>query len=94
MIKAIGNKIILKKDEKESVSTGGIVIVASAQEKSTSGIVVSVGEGFYDDNDVLIPIQAEVGDRVIFSKNSGVLIEFEDEELLVIDAGDVFGRIK
>lgn len=43
MIKAIGNYVLLKLDEKEEKSEGGIILVEKKQVQPQSGVIVSIG---------------------------------------------------
>jgi chaperonin GroES len=56
------DRIIVKVDEAETTSEGGILIPDTAKEKKGVGTVVAVGDGKKDE-----PMELEVGDRVKFS---------------------------
>ncbi len=44
MLKPIGNRVIIKK-EQEQTTKSGIVLTDSAKEKSNEGVIVAVGTG-------------------------------------------------
>lgn len=60
----------------ETVSPGGILIPANAQDEENprNGIVVSVGDGVIEGG-VIIPLKVKVGDKIYFPRNSGTLIK-------------------
>ena len=67
---------------------GSVIIPDNAQEDQTCGIVVSVGEGRYE-NGVLVPPSVVPGNYVIFSKYSSRTIDVADIELMQISEQDV-----
>jgi chaperonin GroES len=58
-----------------------------------SALVIAVGPGGRDENGKLIPIDIQVGDRVLFGKWSGTEVKIDGEELLIMKQSDVMGVI-
>jgi len=70
------DRVIVKRiEEKESVK-GGIIIPDSAKEKPQEGEIIAVGAGKREKGE-RIPLDVNVGDRVLFGKYSGSEIKLE-----------------
>lgn len=62
------DRVVVKRIEAEEKSAGGIIIPDTAKKKPSQGEVIAVGPGGRDESGKLIPIDIEVGDRVLFGK--------------------------
>ena len=93
-IRPLNDRVIVKREEEEQTSAGGIVIPDSATEKPSRGKVLAVGNGRLGDDGKLQPMAVKVGDRVLFGKYSGSEIKVDDEELLVMREDDIVGVIE
>ncbi|BDR59591.1 co-chaperone GroES [Xylocopilactobacillus apicola] len=88
MLKPLGDRVLVKvRNEEEKV--GGIVLAGNAKEKPTSGEVIAVGPGAIDHHGNRMPIDVKVGETVWYDKYSGTSIKYNDDEYLVIRAGDL-----
>ena len=63
----------------------------SAKEKPSQGEVTAVGPGGRDESGKLIPIDIQVGDRVLFGKWSGTEVKIDGQELLIMKESDIMG---
>ncbi|WP_418467248.1 co-chaperone GroES, partial [Dialister hominis] len=61
----------------------------TAQKKSQKGTVIAIGSGKMLDNGVRTPFEVKVGDRVLLAKYSGVDIEEEGENYLLLSERDI-----
>ena len=84
----VSDRLLVRREESDSVSPGGIHIPGAAAERKRSGIVIAVGPGKWEGNK-LIPLQVEVENRVLFSEHAGTEIEFEGEKYLMIRESEV-----
>lgn len=77
-----GDRILIKPEEVEEVSEGGIIIIDEAREKygmaQVFGRLVSVGPDAWSDYQGPF---AEVGDRVMFAKYGGLQVVGKDGEM-------------
>lgn len=80
----INKKILVKPDEAEKVTPGGIHIPDTARDKSVLGTIVEAA----DDCEEL-----EKGDRVMYGKYAGTKVEIEGEELIIMKEVDIFGYL-
>ena len=87
------DRVVVKRIDAEDKSAGGIIIPDTAKEKPSQGEVVAVGPGGRDENGKLIPIDIQVGDRVLFGKWSGPEVKIDGQELLIMKESDIMGVI-
>jgi chaperonin GroES len=85
------DRVVVKRIEAEEKSKGGIIIPDTAKEKPSQGDITAVGPGGRDENGKLIPIDLQVGDRVLFGKWSGTEVTIDGQELLIMKESDIMG---
>ncbi|XBC41807.1 MAG: co-chaperone GroES [Buchnera aphidicola (Kaburagia rhusicola rhusicola)] len=94
-IRPLHDRVIVKRQETESKSAGGIVLTGSAAAKSTRGKVIAVGNGRILDNGNVKPLDVQVGDTVIFNEGYGAKIEkIDNEELLILTESDILAIVE
>src|SRR5438874_7079201 len=81
-LKPLHDRIVVKRIEEKETVKGGIIVPDTAKEKPQEGEVVAVGAGKLQEGK-RIPMDVEVGDRILFGKFSGTEIKIEDEEYLI-----------
>ncbi len=93
-IKPLEDRIVVKPLDAEQTTASGLVIPDTAKEKPQEGEVVAVGPGrFNDDGDERIPMDINVGDKVIYSKYGGTEVKYAGEEYLILSARDVLAVV-
>src|SRR6478735_11652956 len=85
------DRIVVKRIDAEDKTAGGIIIPDTAKEKPSQGEVVAVGPGGRDEAGNLIPIDLNVGDRVLFGKWSGTEVKLNGQDLLIMKESDIMG---
>lgn len=94
-IRPLHDRLIVKRNEQETTSAGGIVLTGSAAEKSTRGEVIAVGNGRILENGEVRPLDVKVGDTVIFSEGYGVKTEkLDGEEVLIMSESDILAIVE
>ena len=93
-IRPLHDRVIVRREEEERTSPGGIVIPDNATEKPIQGRIVSVGKGKILDGGDVRPLDVKVGDRVLFGKYSGTEVKLDGEELLVMREEDIMAVIE
>jgi chaperonin GroES len=88
------DRVVVRRVEQESKSSGGIIIPDTAKEKPMEGEIIAVGPGGRDESGKLIPIDLKPGDRILFGKWSGTEVKIDGEELLIMKESDVMGIIE
>ncbi len=92
-IKPLEDRIVIKSLEAEQTTASGLVIPDTAKEKPQEGEVLAVGPGRIDDHGNRVPLDVNVGDRVIYSKYGGTEIKHGGEEYLILSARDVLAIV-
>lgn len=92
-IKPLEDRILIKSLEAEQTTASGLVIPDTAKEKPQEGEVLAVGPGRIDDKGNRVPLDVNVGDRVIYSKYGGTEIKHQGEEYLILSARDVLAVV-
>lgn len=87
------DRVVVRRLEGEEKTKGGIIIPDTAKEKPQEGEVLAVGPGRIDDKGNRVPVDVQVGDRVIYSKYGGTEIKHGGEEYLILSARDVLAVI-
>ena len=85
------DRVVIKRAENETKTTGGIIIPDTAGEKPQQGDVIAVGPGGRDESGKLIPIDLKKGDKVLFGKWSGTEVKIDGKELLIMKESDIMG---
>ncbi len=94
-IRPLHDRVIIKREEVETKSAGGIVLTGSAATKSTRGKVLAVGKGRVLNDGKIQPMDVKVGDTVIFSDSYGVKTEkIDGEEVLIISEHDILAVVE
>jgi chaperonin GroES len=95
-LRPLGDRVIVKIDEADDKTAGGIIVPEQAREKLTRGVIIAVGPGRRSDDGKLREPRVKTGERVIFGKYAGSEIDgidqrdkhimlTEDDLLAVID---------
>lgn len=80
-IKPLGDRVLVKVEEADQKTAGGIYIPDTAQEKTQNGVVLAVG----DDEE----IKVKVDDKIIYDKYAGTTVKVNDDEQLILKAADI-----
>ena len=93
-IRPVQDRGVVRRQEEETTSAGGIVLPGYATEKPSQGEVVAVGPGRLLDNGDVRPVDLKAGDKVIFGKYASNTIKLGDEELLILNESEIFGVVE
>ena len=93
-IRPLHDRVIVKREEQERKSAGGIVIPDTATEKPIFGQVIAVGKGKILENGGVRPVDLKVGDRILFGKYSGTEVKMDGDELVVMREEDIMAVIE
>jgi len=91
-IKPLEDRILVKALEAEQTTASGLVIPDTAKEKPQEGEVLAVGPGRFEDGQRL-PLDVQVGDKVIYSKYGGTEVKYDGQELLILSARDILAVV-
>jgi chaperonin GroES len=89
----LGDRVIIRALDAEDVTSSGIVIPDTAQEKPQRGEIVAVGSGRIEDGKT-VPLEVSAGDVVIYAKYGGTEVRVEGEDLLVLRESDILAKVE
>jgi chaperonin GroES len=90
----LNDKIVVKREEAEERTAGGIVLPDTAKEKPKQGRVRALGSGKLLDNGKRAEFQVKEGDRVLFTSYAGNEINVDGEELLIMTEDDILAVVE
>lgn len=93
-IRPLYDRIVVKRIEQQEAMQGGLYIPDTAKEKPQEGEVVAVGQGKRLDDGKLVPLDVQVGDRILFGKYSGSDIKLDNEEYMIMREDEVLGVLE
>lgn len=88
-VRPLNDRILVKRSEQETKSTGGILIPDSAAEKPVLGQVIAVGSGRRLDNGKIRPLDVKKGETILFGKYNGTEVKVDGNEYLMMKEDDV-----
>jgi len=93
-IRPLHDRVVVRREEEETKSAGGIVLPGSASEKPAQGEVIAVGTGKILDNGEVRAPDLSVGDKVLFGQYGGSTVKVDGEELLILSESEIFGVLE
>lgn len=93
-IKPLADRVLVRPQEREERTKGGIVLPDTAKEKPQMGKVLAVGQGRLLENGQRVALEVREGDAVLFSKYSGTEVKVDDEDLLLINERDILAVVE
>ena len=91
-IKPLEDRVLVKPLDAEQTTASGLVIPDTAKEKPQEGEVLAVGPGRFEEGQRL-PLDVNVGDKVVYSKYGGTEVKYNGEEYLILSARDVLAVV-
>lgn len=94
-LRPLGNRVVVKPIEQEERTPSGLILPETAKEKPQEGEVLAVGPGEWaEDGKSRIPLEVQVGDRVIFAKYAGTEVKVDGEKLLILRESDILAIVE
>lgn len=93
-LKPLQGKIVVKREEAEMKTPGGILLPDASREKPQRGKVIAVGEPKVTDDGKTIDPQVEPGDIVLFTRYGGNEVKaVGEDDLLIMSESDILAII-
>ena len=89
----MGDRVLIKPEAPEEMTSFGLIIPDSAKEKPEHGTVVAVGPGRRGDDNDLVPMGVMVGDKVMFSKYGFDEIKVKGVEYYILPESSILAVI-
>lgn len=93
-LQPLGDRVVVERDESDSMTAGGIVLPDSAKDKPARGRVISVGEGKLLEDGSRGKLQVKPGDRVLFTSYAGESFTIDDDEFLLMREDEILAVIE
>ena len=86
------DRVLVTRLKAQEVGKSGIIIPDTAKEKPQEGEVVAVGLGKIEKGS-RVPIDVQVGDRILFGKYTGSEINVDDREYLILREEEILAKL-
>jgi chaperonin GroES len=94
-LRPLADRVVVEPVEQEETFAGGqLVLPETAKEKPQQGNIVAVGLGKKDDDGERIPMDVEVGQRVLFAKYAGTEIKIDGKKVLILKESDILAIVE
>jgi chaperonin GroES len=93
-LRPLDDRIVVKPQDAEEKTAGGIVIPDAAKEKPLMGKVISVGPGRMLDNGKRAEVAVKKNDTILFGKYGGNDIKIDGEDYKILRESDVLGIVE
>ena len=92
-IKPMFDRVLVKMNEAEEKTTGGIILAGASKEKPQTATVVAVGPGGLVDGNQVEMIVKE-GDQVMLEKYAGTEVKVDSEKMIIIRQNDIIAIVE
>ncbi len=92
-IQPLGDRVVVKRQEAEDKTAGGILLPDTAKEKPQQGKVLAVGPGKLLDSGERAKPDVAVGDVILFGKYSGSELTVDGEEIVILKESDILAKL-
>ena len=89
----LGDRVVIKNQEMNEVSKGGIILAGAAKEKPQMAVVVAVGPGGNVDGKEIV-MNVKEGQKVIYSKYAGTEVKLDGEEYVIVRQSDILAIVE
>ncbi len=92
-IQPLADRVVVMALEETEQMRGGLYIPDTAKEKPQEGEIVAVGPGKMNDDGDRIPMEVEVGNRVLYGKYSGTEVKVDGDDYLILRESDILAIV-
>ena len=93
-LKPLGGRVIVEPTEQEEMTAGGIILPETAKEKPQEGKILAAGPGDRKEDGERIPMEVQVGDKVLYAKYSGTEVKTDGKKLLILRESDILAVVE
>lgn len=73
----------------EAKTEGGILFTHTGEEQTNEAIVIAKGPGRTTDEGITIPIDVEIGDKLIYETKAGVPVKIDGKKYLMLRESEI-----
>jgi chaperonin GroES len=88
-IRVLRDRVLLKRIENVTKSSGGLFLPDQTHSKSNQAVVAAVGEGMLSEDGTLVDSLVAVGDHVVAAKHAGQDVKVNGEEFWLVRENDI-----
>ena len=92
-IKPLGDSVVIQKLEAETTTKSGILLTGTAKEQPQEAKVVAIGPGAMVEGK-RVPMDVEVGNKVLYSKYAGTDVKVDGEEYIILKQDDILAIVE
>ena len=93
-LKPLDDRVVVKPQEPEEKTAGGIVLPEAAKEKPLMGKIVAIGSGKLLDSGKRSAMSVKKGDTVLYGKYGGSDVEVDGTEYKILRESEILGIIE
>ncbi len=88
----LADRVVVRPTEETVKMRGGLHIPDTAMDKPQQGEVVAAGPGRFEKGE-RIPMELEVGQRILYGKFAGIEVTLDNDQYLIIKESDVLAVV-
>lgn len=92
-LKPLGSKMIVEPDEPDEKTSGGIIIANAKNEGLSTGTVLAIGKGSYDEKGKFHPTTVLPGTQILFNLGSGEKFKYQDIDYVWLHEDEIIGTL-
>ena len=92
-IKPLGDRVVIQELEAETTTKSGILLTGTAKEQPQEAKVVAIGPGAMVEGK-RVPMDVEVGNKVLYSKYAGTDVKVDGEEYIILKQDDILAIVE
>ena len=93
MLKPLGDRVVLKIEEKEE-KAGGFVIAGNSHAATKTAAVIAVGQGVRTLTGELVAPSVKAGDQVLVESHAGVEVKDGEETYLLVSEANILAIVE
>lgn len=94
MLKPMDDRVVIRPDEAERQTPGGIVLPDQARQKSGKGRVLAIGPGRLLEDGRRMALSVNVGDHVLLDRYAGTEIEMDESDVRIMSEEHVLAVLE
>lgn len=93
-IRPLHDRVLVRRIDEVTKTSGGIIIPDTAKEKPSEGVVEAIGTGRVAPDGKIISMNVKEGDTVLFGKYAGTEVKVNGEPRLIIREEDILAIVE
>ncbi|MFC3928335.1 co-chaperone GroES [Streptococcus caprae] len=93
MLTPLGDRVVVKFEEKQEQTAGGFVLAGASREATKKATVVAIGEGIRTLTGELVAPSVAVGDTVLVESHAGIEVKDGDDTVSIVREADIIAIV-